>query len=80
MQRHDILYVLNLLFHPLPPPNFLEDAKMMVIAQLSMILEVFPIDSSQYFHYNNNMPHFQDLLPPPTWKISNLYELEVVRY
>lgn len=71
MQPHDILDLLNLLFHPMPPTNFLEDEKMMVVAQLNMILEVFPIDSSQYFHDNNNMPHFQDLLPPTTWKISS---------
>jgi len=62
------------------PPNILEDVKMMVISQLSMTFEDFPIDSSQYFHYNNNMPHFQDLLPQPTWKIRDSYELEVVGY
>jgi len=70
MQQQDI-YVMNLLFRLMLPPNYLEDTKPLLIAGLRMLHRVFPIDSSRYFHYNNKMHHFPDLLLSPTWQISD---------
>lgn len=54
-------YITNLLFHRVPPSNLLEGIQLMEVADQKRSQRAFPIDSSQYFHYNNTKHHYQGL-------------------